>query len=424
MGPSLSAWLAATGVAEAAEPPPENPYVFVTDGAIGMEPGVRTANAVSKVVLAADDVLAEAVRLDESRPAGKAVGIAGRVAKGALLDVPLVLVQVSAVHELLGHGARARELDLDPTYTFRLVPPYRGLFSGPEEEDEVVRIATTSYEESAVIDEDIAVELAGFEASAASVWWMQAGIAQRDGWMHVRDLLVYGAYRLDHVSTLAVNQGGPFDPATSNDVEAYLTTLQMRTNRWRSEDREAMGRNLQLGYLVGLADPLLWTTAYHAVVTHGVHGRRQARVAMPRVGGWSLLPALRYSLTPFGPEHGVDLFARRGEPLYNLYARAATGGVLRSYGVGGRAFGLPVGDGRRLGGEVDLWWQPDLMFERLQAYDRPQQLGAQLGLHVDWPIAERVGLVGKLAYKTEGYVLAQPLGAGPVGYLGLSVAPR
>jgi hypothetical protein len=275
-----------------------------------------------------------------------------------------------------------------------------------------------------VLDEDMAIRLSGIEADYASAWWLQVGMVQRGGWMHYRELLQVGVYRLDYVVSLASYQGdAPYDLATSNDVQSYLQGLQLRYNRWRPQDRASIARNLQVGYLVSLADPMLWLSAYHGVVTYGVRGRRHPRLPMIQAGEWSLFPSMRYALTPFGPEHGVDLFGRRRDVVYDVYVRAGTSGLAPSVGVGTRAFGLPVGDGRQLGGELDLWWQPDLMFERLQVFERSQQFGGQVGLHVDWPVYRQLGLTGKLGYKSEGYVLAQPLQAGPVGYLGLSIRP-
>lgn len=423
--PSAEVW------ATEAEPPVENPLVFVVDRRLGMEAGVRTVHSLGRVAFYYDDALADALDIDETRPEGKAVAIGGRLAKGLFLDAPLVFLQTTFVHEVFGHGARARELGLSPTYTFRLVPPYRRPLSPPDpddpdapDDDSDASVATTLYEPSGVLDEDLAVRLAGIEADYASAWWLQVGMVQRGGWMHFRDLLQYGVFRLDYVGSLASNQGeAPDDPATSNDVKSYVNGLQLRYNRWRPEDRQAIARNLQVGYLVGLADPMLWLSAYHGVVTYGLRGHRHARLPMIQAGEWSLLPAMRYGLTPYGPEHGLDLFAKHRDVVYDIYVRAGTSGLAPSAGAGVRAFGLPVGHGRQLGGELDLWWQPDLMFDRLHVFERRQQLGAQLGLHIDWPVYRQLGLAGKLGYKSEGYVLAQPLGAGPVGYLGLSITP-
>jgi len=412
-------WLA-PGAASAADLPPEEPYVFVVGPRFDMESGVRSVNSMGRVAFAYDDALAEAVRVDETQPAGKAAAISGRLAKGLLLDGPLTVLQVTFVHEVFGHGARARELRLRPTYAFRLVPPYRRLLSGLEADDAT---AITSYEASGVLDEDIAVVLAGIEADYAAAWWIKVGVMQRGGWAHYRDLLQYTLYRLDHVTSLAVNQGNEeHQPDSAHDIDNYVHQLQLRSNRWRPADRQAIARNLQLGYLVGLADPMLWISATHTLVTYGVRGRRTAQVPRLHVGPWAVLPGLRYALTPFGPEHGVDLFMARDEVVYDVYARAGTGGLAPSLGLGARAFGWTVGAGR-LGAELDLWRQPALMFERRHLFDRPQHVGGQVGVHVQWPVVGPVGVVGKLAYKTDGYVMAQPLGAGPVGYLGLSVTP-
>jgi len=421
------AWLASLALStasHAAEPPvpPDNPLVFVADPNLSMEPGVRTINSLGRVVFLYDDALAAAVDVDETKPGGKALGITGRVAKGALVDVPLLFLQGAFVHEVFGHGARARELRLSPTYSFRLVPPYRGLLSDYEPDPAV---ATTFLERSGVADEDLAVTFAGIEATSTSAWWLQVGMVQRAGWMHYRDLLQYVVFRLDYVGSLVLDLGEPpSDPATAHDIQGYVSALQVRYNVWRPAERRAIARNLRSGYLLGLVDPMLWLSSTHAVVTYGVKGQRHARLPLIDVGPWGLFPTTRYALTPFGPEHGVELLALRDDVVYDVYVRGATGGLVSAVGVGGRVMGVPVGDRGRLGAEVDLWRQPDLMFERVHLFDRPQQPGALAGVHLDWRVHRQLGVVGRLAYKTEGYVRAQPLAAGPTGYLGLSITPE
>jgi len=422
----LWAWLCLAlpvgALAADAEPPVDNPLVFVADPLFSMEPGVRTVNSLGRVAFLYDDALASAVDVDETHLVGKAAAVTGRAAKGIFVDLPLVVLQAAFVHEVFGHGARAREFDLGPTFSFRLSPPYRELLSGYDPDG---ALATTSYEGSGVPDEDMAMALSGIEADYASAWWLQVGMVQRGGWMHYRDMLQYGVFRLDYAPSLLVDQGEPpRDLASLNDVQQYVTDLQLRTNAWRPEDREAIARNLRVGYLVGLVDPLLWLSAYHGIVTYGLMGRRHARMPLIEAGDWSLFPTMRYALTPFGPEHGLDLYAAHRGVVYDLYVRAGTSGLEPSMGLGARAFGLSVREGIKLGGELDVWRQPDLMFERLHVFERPQQLGAQVGVHVEATVHRQLGLIGRLGYKSEGYVLAQPLAAGPVGYLGLSITPR
>jgi hypothetical protein len=416
------AWWGLVSPARAEEPPPEAPLAFVVGPRMPMEPGVRSVHAFGRLAFVYDDALGDAVQLDEAQTVGRVAGVVGRSARLALVDLPLVLVQTAVVHEVFGHGARARELRLSPTYTFRLVPPYRGWLSGYEDDD---ALATTYLLRSGVTDEDIAVSAAGVEANQTSAAWLRLDAGQRAGWMHRRDQLRYVTARLDYAgSLLRGGHGGAIDPATSNDIGGYVGGLQRRFDAWRPDDRLRIERTLQLGYGASLlADPVLWASATHLLGGWLMGGQREARLPGWSVGGDHLLPTTRFQLAPYGPEHGLGLLWGRASRVVEVSVRVGTGGLAPSAGVGVQALGLSLVDDVRLGLDARAWWQPDLLFERLYAFDRPQRVGGLLGVELDAPVHDALGLVGRLSLKSEGYALAQPLAAGPSAYLGLMVRP-
>jgi hypothetical protein len=74
----------------------------------------------------------------------------------------------------------------------------------------------------------------------------------------------------------------------------------------------------------------------------------------------------------------------------------------------------------KVSGELDVWYQPELTDARAY-YDRRNRAGGSAAVHARVDLAWGLGLYGKLGYKTEGYLPAQPLGAGIVGFAGVSL---
>jgi hypothetical protein len=122
------------------------------------------------------------------------------------------------------------------------------------------------------------------------------------------------------------------------------------------------------------------------------------------------------NLTPLGPENYYYLFIARGETLASLYLRSGESpeGKISGYGAELGAinlFGLGLTPG------YDAW--------KLPAGGSPQLPSCKSGysahLKLDLPVYKALGLTGKAAFKTRGYLLGQPSGAGLSGYAGISL---
>lgn len=56
----------------------------------------------------------------------------------------------------------------------------------------------------------------------------------------------------------------------------------------------------------------------------------------------------------------------------------------------------------------------------LYVFARPQRGGVSLAVDLDWKLAGRIGLTGKLGWKTDGWLMGEPLGEGLYGWIGLA----
>jgi hypothetical protein len=407
-------------VASAGEPASREPLVFVADPKFGVETSVRTIDSLGRVAFRYEDAL-PSVELGAG-PSERLARYFGRVTKLFFLDEPIAELTTVVAHEVGGHGARGRELGLRPTFQLYLPGIYRILFSAPVN-DEVA--GSTTFNTGVIVEEprEITSTLGGLEANYVQAWWINARIVRARGWVHHGDLLVYAASKLAYAdSFVSPSIERPRSPS-SNDVSSYVTSLQELSNGWRAEDGRRIARRLRAGYLVNLVDPTLLYAMYGTVVSTLVEGARMSRMPLPSIRGVSLLLTPRFGLTPFGAEQMLDVFlADRSGRMLDVYARVGTSGIASYYGAGARILGVRASERITAGGELDVWRQPQILLDERGVFDTPVRAGVNVGLYGDVRITRELGLTGKLAAKTPGYVMGQPIVGGPHGYLGVSLA--
>lgn len=405
----------------AAEPPSREPLVFVGDPRMGTESSVRTIDSIGRMAYRYEDVLSR-IRVNERSPWGKVFRFVGRGLELLFLDEPIAELTALAVHEVGGHGARGRELGLRPTYVFYLPGVYRPIFSAKTGDS--VSGATTFHTDSLIEEpREIVATLGGLEANYVHAWWINARIARAGGWVHHGDLLTYAVTKVTYAPSFFSSDLAERGGVSMNDVESYVTSLQEFSNGFRSEDRRRIARRLGAAYVWNLADPMLLYALYGTLVSSLVRGERWSRAPLPEIRGVSILPSPRFGLTPFGAEHALDVFlANREGTMLDLYARVGVSGLASYYGAGARVLGVRFGDRLTLGGELDVWRQPEILLGERGLFARPSRGGINAGAFGDVRLTKELSLTGKLAGKTSGYVAGLPIGGGPHGYLGMSVA--
>jgi hypothetical protein len=409
---AIAAGLSVTGDAHA-----EDPLVFVGDPKMGVESTVRSTDSVARLFYRYEGVLPDA-GIDESRFPGNVLGVLGRAVKLILVDEPLAELTSEISHEVGGHGGRARELGLDPTFLFYLPIVYRKVFAPS---DEARAGAFTQFLTRNAVEGDRAMlgTLGGLEANYVHAWWINARIVRARGRVHHGDLLVYLASKLPYADSV---YSVPPEGDGGNDIASYVTHLQDRFNRWRPDDRRAISRRLGAGYVWNLVDPTLFYAVYGTLVANVGQGRPVTKMPLPRIGDTTVLLSPRFALSPFGAEQTLDLFLGQGSGMLDLYGRVVSSGLADAYGVGARVLGIRAGDRTTLGAEIDLWRQPELLLDARGVFDRPQRLGLNAGAFFDVRVASIFGITGKIASKTPGWVVGQPASGGLHGYLGVSLA--
>ncbi|MFO0748385.1 MAG: hypothetical protein U1F43_22385 [Myxococcota bacterium] len=293
--------------------------------------------------------------------------------------------------------------------------PYDALFdSGPDG----AALAFTNVATSGNLDYDTALYAGGIDANQLEAAAIGARVVRRGGALHYGEALSYFTAKTTYLgSLLSPRTAGPTD-----DVSAYVRFLALRFGRWQSAAIDAVSDNLQTAYLAGgLLDWTLWWSFFR-VADYLATGDVIGTLPLIELGPVRLLPNLRFALSPFGPEHALELLAGYDGMQLGARVRTTFSGLASAWGAAVEAHGVRLGAGLEVGATVDVWSQPELVLEQRGVLDHRQGWGSALGVELTWTLTHRVGLSGKLAWKSRGYVTGLPLDEGVYGFLGLSIA--
>lgn len=193
-----------------------------------------------------------------------------------------------------------------------------------------------------------------------------------------------------------------------------LSLVRDFADRSAGDDPAALERlrhQVRTRMILNLVDTALWSEAYGIVTDHVWDGEAAVRVRWIALGDVRILPALRYELSPFGPEYSV-------------------GTLFRAFGSSGRAYGRWTEsiDGDRLvgGGLMLSRWSirgitPALTID---AWSDPQDgAGLHGGLEAivsGWP-GRRAALTLGGGAKTSGHLVGFPLDGGAYVTVGLTL---
>lgn len=415
---------APVATARAEDAPTRPPLDVVVAPEFPMETGIISIMSLGRLAFRYEELLP----LGAARPSRDQAPhwVLDRVAwlgKTILVDIPLAGLQALTIHEAFGHGARARELGFDVGYSFKLPFPYDALLS-PKDEGHA---GLTNYIGGAPRADDPQQLFAsgGIEANVATARALSRQIVAEDGVAHHGELALYVMSKLSYSGELTApsfRAAGPPTPS-SNDAKAYLSNLQERFGRVRSDDRATIGKRLAAAYLWNLADPMLLWAAWAEIHDVILSSQRFATAPLPRAFGATFLPLPRVWLAPYGMENELSVTVKKGEWVVDVHGRVGTTGLAPSWGGGASIEDHHVDRRVRVGAQVDVWRQPALDLERHAYFDRPSQLGGALSATLRLRVLSGAGLLGKLGAKTDGYLPTQPADAGPYGWVGLYLAP-
>lgn len=347
---------------------------------------------------------------DESAVRGKALGLARRLARFALLDVPVDYFTVVLLHEFWGHGGRYREFDIDGVdYGFDLPPPY-GDGGGH---------ASVNLETGAVSDQQLmAVWTGGFEVQQL----LQRSLRTRwvrTGHQHHREASLY-FWSLQ----IAMNYVGDTSEELAglshfNDPQAYVYYLNF-SHGYTDPDRFPYTvADLKRSQSRNALDPFVYLSLLTQMRSYLWSGYQTKALPMIRLGPVRYLPALHTAMSPFGVETKVENYLRTEDVL--LVISLNRGDETFNSGWGGVGVSVsPLWNrgGLTIDSRFEIWRQPRLGGRTLSATPR-QRTGGLVTLRLQKALGpEGVDGVLELGYKTSGFLEGYVLAASPIMSVG------
>jgi len=325
----------------------------------------------------------------------------------------LILLQ----HEVGGHGGRAREFGLSPSYSFHYdFSAATGTQRPPQTSERNALLGTGGVEADGVMAHRTLLDLLRPEGADGA----KVPLAV----MAKLDLTVYVA------SVKDPDRGQKFvdQYRDGNDMAYYLLSRQAQRNGadpasiWDGTYRPdlsdpRLGRNwdeARTTALWNLLDPLLVGSVINYFREHVLGGEERVHAPVLRLrDGFGLTLGTRGALGPQEVSRFLDLHAATPRGVFTVYVRDLDSSFQRTYGGGAGVHGLKLSRNLELGLAADVWDEPDTSEHQSggSGWNATAELDALFG--------ERWGLAVKAGSKSDGFFPGLPLDSGP--YFGFGV---
>lgn len=356
-------------------------------------------------------------RLVEERGVLRRTGnITYRAAKLLLFDWPQEQWLLVANHEVMGHGGRVREF-YDGYLRFHI--------DAPRPYGDGGGLTTFAPDRDVTIHELQAISVAGMEANAVGA----AMISRRafaDRRMAPREAVRFLGFQLDALDYI---QGTGDEPEREgHDVSDFLVLYNL-TGEFTGAD-PLKARTLRRESWITLANPMVASAAF-TIARYLATGDSEGPVWALPIGGWDLMPALQYRLTPFGTEWAVVTDVSRRSRTAQFAFRSGRAPLTSPWGIGGTVNGWRIsGWGVEVGGE--LWKQPPLALGEVPDFGidligAALEWGGAVRGRVEspairlWSNAAPATLLVDIGVKSGGFVAGEPLDGGLVLRAGLGL---
>jgi hypothetical protein len=331
-------------------------------------------------------------------PGGRAM----RAAKLLFFDTPVVVYFVGLNHEW-GHQASADEYSVRSRLSFTGTPwsgkPFSllGLDPIPPEPPALAVIHGGGLEASRRLKDRSEARM--LRADRIAPGHALAAIAAS------LDAPIYAFHDLSEAT---------FYRAWEGDVLTLVRDLADRRGLYDAGSLDRVRHQVRTRMALNLLDTALWSETYGLIVDSVWSGERSVRIRWLRVGGASVLPSLRYELSPFGPEYYVGTLFRAGGATGTAYGRWTE----------------RIGDDRQVGGGLALSrWSFRGVTPRL-IVDAWSQTADGFGLHAGaeaqvngWP-GQRAALIAAAGAKSSGHLVGFPLDGGAYVTIGVALGLR
>jgi hypothetical protein len=348
----------------------------------------------------------------------KTAGFGYRMAKLYFLDAQLDGFIALSQHEVFGHGARFREFGYEEnSYNLNLYPPfgdghgfarYGNLKKGFK--------YPTSQEYSAI-------NIGGVDGEMLLANNLASQILLDDT-LHYRQSLLYLIAQNNEICYLWFTRySKPENIKPGNDMVNYINGINYLYSH--SIDKVYDLKELSNQSLISFANPLQIYAAFSILYTYGIKGKKQnKKIPMIKFGEVRYLPALNYSLTPFGSQYHFINYVRYKRMLFSGDFNLGENTFNNFYGLSLKCYNLIDKKRITINFHLDAWNQPEL---ELESYSRPlkaNKIGEAFKVDVmlrPYIQQNKLGLFLQIGYKSKGYISGETLAESFILRYGLSI---
>lgn len=344
----------------------------------------------------------------------KATGAGYRLAKLALLDHPIDQFMSLTQHEVFGHGFRYREFEYESVfYNLKIGFPYGrgGGYAGSWG----ARIPPTAQERNVL-------NSGGVEANRILADNITYQVLLDDE-IHYRQGLLFYIAQNNLLRYLWSSRNGTRTLDGSNDMSNYINGINGMYGVGLT-DKYSLTK-LSNQSLITFINPMQAYALYSILYNYIIKGeKRMKRLPMIRVSNLGYLPALNYSLTPFGSQYHFINHVKYKQTLISADFTAGDRTFNDFYGVSLKGFNLINKQKLSLNVHADLWNQPELELEEYTTVKHSNTMGGAIKTDIIYkPLKRdnRMGLFIQIGYKSKGFVMGEMLAETHILRFGLSM---
>jgi len=313
-------------------------------------------------------------------------------------------------HEVDGHGGRAREFGLSPSYAFHFdFSAATGTQCPPKTNEGNALLGAAGTEADQVMAHRALLDFLRPEGADGA----KAPLAM----LSKLDLTLY----VSEVENPRNSNDFLQQYRDGNDMAYYLIARQAQrrgadpASVWDGTyvanlDDPLLGRiydAMRTTAIWNLLDPVLVGSMVNYFREHVLGGQVRVHAPTLRVSdGVGLAIGTRGALGPQEVTRFLDLHAATRRGVYTVYVRDLDSSIDRAYGFGAAVHGLPVGRAAELGLSADSWSEPASR-ERIRTGS-----GWNATAEIDTLFADRWGISAKVGSKSAGFFPGLPISDG------------
>lgn len=341
----------------------------------------------------------------------KIVGCNYRMFKLFFIDVPVDWLLTLSQHEVFGHGARYREFGFEKN-SFNIGSGGGGFAK---------RGTLRKGYQSPTSQENCAIYIGGVESNIL----LANNIAYQallNDTLHYRQGLLYLFSQNDLSRYLRITKTtDSIEPG--NDMANYIDRMNYLFSN--SNNKSYTIKKLYNQRVVSFVSPLQAYSAFSILYTYLLKGeKRMTKIPMIKFGNVRYLPALNYSLTPFGSQYHFINYVRYKKMLFCSDFNLGDNTFNTFYGFSVKGFNVVNTKRITINFHIDVWNQPELELESYSNINPVNKIGEAFKMDLilrPFKGQNRAGLFLQTGYKTKGYIMGEALAESSIFRIGLSM---